>query len=383
MNKLNKIVFAVSLLSAIAQASAQESVAMVSDSGIPPTTLSMLEGLNMSRIGFGALQLSYPEMDIDTATALLEKAIAEGCTFFDTAAAYGLNRHNEQLLGQIIGSNSSVVISTKCGIDFVTGKYTQSPSEIEESVNISLKNLRRDYLDILYLHRIDPSASPEKFVETISCLKNLVVKGKVRYIGLSEPTQRQLLDAMEVEPKSIPISTVQCAYSLFTRRAEQNGVLDTCKQHGILFVSYTSVLRGLADSRLKAIKPDDVEHLPINELKERVFQLLNLNSMVQTVGWFDDKYIRENIRLSLRLISEAENHNVTPAQLVLMWSVENGILPIPATTNKLHLSENLAVLNMNIGKDLLKRLGDIFPCGAFGGIPNPQMLTTFNNDHLL
>lgn len=200
----------------------------------------------------------------------------------------------------------------------------QSPEEIQKFVEISLKNLRRKLLDILYLHRIDPSASAETYAQTIAAMKNLVLTGKVKHVDLSERTQDQLLAAIDVEPKSIPISAVQCAYSLFTRRVEERGVLKTGQENKILLVSYTSVLRGLADVRLNQITEGDVTNLLISELKDKVFGLLNIDHMPQSVGWFADEYIRENVRIAHKLINEAERLNVTPEQLVLAWSIGRG-----------------------------------------------------------
>lgn len=339
--------------------------------------------LPIHKMGYGTLQLSYPEMNKTEAAALLTKAADNKLNFFATAAVYGAYRHNEKLLGDVFKERDDVILSTKCGIDFVTKKFTQTPAEINESIEISLKNLHKKQLDLVYLHRLDLNATEDEFKATIGALKNLVVAGKAKYVGLSEPTHEQLERAIAAEPRSVPIAAVECAYSIFTRRAEENQILDICKKNKILFVSYTSVLRGLASPKLKQLSAEDVQSLPIDELKKKFFALLDIDFVTQSVGWFQDEYIRDNIAQAQRFVHEAERLHVTPAQLSLAWSMAQGALPIPGMTNITQVDENAFATKLSLSQDDIKRLSDLFPYGSFKGIPNPVVLKEFNNDESL
>jgi aryl-alcohol dehydrogenase-like predicted oxidoreductase len=331
------------------------------------------------QIGFGSLQLSYPEMEEEKARELTNLAIKNGITLFDTAAAYGHESHSERLLGNILRDKEGVILSTKCGVDFMQNKYTQTPYEISESVKTSLNKLQRPKIDLLYLHRINPNATTEEFEATIRGLKQQVRSGFVSYVGLSEPTNDQLLSAIQIDPE-IPISAVQSAYSIFTRRAEVNGVLDTCRNNNILFVSYTSVLRGLADTRLDEISDSDLEGLSSTELREKVFNIFSITPLSQTLGWFSEEYIHNNLKLGKQFIKEAKRLNVTPAQLGLVWLINNKVVPIPGTTNQNHILENIEATKIRLPPEEMRNLSVMFPYGAFKGTPNPQALATFDND---
>lgn len=339
--------------------------------------------LPIHKMGYGTLQLSYPEMNKTEAGVLLSHAANNKLNFFATAAVYGGDRHNEKLLGDIFKDRNDVVLSTKCGIDFVTKKFTQTPAEINESIEISLKNLHKKQLDLVYLHRLDPNASAAEFNATIASLKNLVITGKAKYVGLSEPTHDQLEKAIAAEPRIVPIAAVECAYSIFTRRAEENQILETCKKNKILFVSYTSILRGLASPKLKELSVEDVQSLPIDVLKKKFFDLLNIDFVTQSVGWFQDEYIRDNIAHAQRFVNEAERLHMTPAQLSLAWSIAQGALPIPGMINLEQVDENVIATELSLSQDDIKRLSDLFPYGSFKGVSNPVLLKEFNNDNVL
>lgn len=149
-------------------------------------------------------------------------------TFFDTAEAYGPFM-NEELLGKAFaGKRDKVVLATKVGFRYTDeGKLamyngqplvTGDPSHIRKAVEGSLRRLRTDFIDLIYLHRIDPSTPIEV---TVDALAGLVHEGKVRYIGLSEASAATIRKAHAVHQ----LTAVQTEYSLFEREAEHNGVL--------------------------------------------------------------------------------------------------------------------------------------------------------------
>jgi len=336
-------------------------------------------------IGFGFLQLSYPtKVDDEKAKELLKLFLEKGGHFIDTAAVYGENRHNEKLLGKCLQSlgRQNFVIATKCGIDFDTMSYTQSPKAIRDSLEESLKSLAVDSVDVLYLHRIDPDASQDQLAATIRTMKELVKEGRVKRIGLSEPSAEQIRFCHGVEPRDVPISTVESAYSIAARRVEDNGVLDTCKELGILFVAYTPVVRGMVDERLQKITASDFKILSDSEFQKRVFELLNItskNDSRRDVGWFLEKNIKHNVGKILAFHNEAKRIGCSPSQLALAWlAKKKGVMSIPATTNPSHLSENMASLGVELSPQDIETLDKLFSPGTFLGNPNPLSLSKFD-----
>jgi aryl-alcohol dehydrogenase-like predicted oxidoreductase len=159
--------------------------------------------------------------------------------------------------------------------------------------------------------------------------------------------------------------------------------METCRNNNIPFFSYTSVLKGLADVRLKQISDEEISDMPIDVFKNKVFSLLSMDSERQSLGWFDDEYIRRNISLAKQFVMKAEELKVKPAQLSLAWSVSKGVIPIPATTKKCHLLENMEAAKIALDVDTLTWLDNHFPYGVFQGIPSPKIFATFNNDTAL
>lgn len=357
-------------------------------SSTPPTLKTVTA---KGRMGFGCLQLSYAPISRPDKIRIIQKAYSGGATLFDTAAAYGHDRDNEKLLGEALKDidRAGVTIVTKCGIDFSTMTYALAPEQIRASVELSLKNLGASQLDLFYLHRLDPGASKEEFEQAVRTVKMLVKEGKVKQIGLSEPTADQIIEAHRLSPEDIPISSVESAYSIATRRAEQNGVLHTCRQLGIEFVAYTPVVRGLTDIRLQQISEDEIEASDPAVLRARVFAVLDIEDEVvrrslgfYSVGFLDECNIKNNVRMILAFQKKAVSLNCSPTQLALAWLQHRGVTPIPATTNIVHLEENLGAQFLTLSEEALDEFDRAFPAGSFIGNPNPAVLDRFDNPAL-
>lgn len=347
--------------------------------------------LNIPSVGYGSLQLSFPEMPDEKAIPLIVAAYKGGVRFFDTAAAYGLERHNERLLGKALKEINSLngeeppIVATKCGVAFNrTNPYPQTPDEIQESVQQSLKNLGVQSLDLLYLHRINPKASQKEFSETVCSLKQLVKEGVVKYIGFSEPTEKQIRQFYQVSPYDIPLTSVELAYSLFSRRAELNGVWNVCKELGIGVVAYTSLVRGATNTKLQDITDLDFEELDNATLQSHVFELLGIHkeSPERSVGFFAHKYIRENVKLLIKFQKKATVLGVSPAQLALAWLQHREVVSIPGTTKLAHLKENIEAMSLDIPTEVLDKLTEEFKPGAFQGDPNPSAFSFIDNPDL-
>ena len=215
-------------------------------------------GPQVSAIGLGCMGFSefYKSSAADEAQAIgvIQDAISLGLTFLDTADVYGPFT-NEVLVGKAIArQRGKVFLATKFGIQRdpqnprrrgISGK----PDYVRACCESSLQRLNVEHIDLYYQHRVDPSTPIE---ETAAAMAELVKAGKVRFIGLSEPSAATIRRAHAVHP----ISAVQSEYSLWTRDPE-DGVLQTCSELGIGFVPYSPLGRGFLTGRFRSIEDLD------------------------------------------------------------------------------------------------------------------------------
>lgn len=348
-------------------------------------TLGHIGGL----IGLGCLQLE--DLQDTEAVDLIVDAYRLGIRFFDTAAAYGKDRHNENLLGQAIkkiqglfGENAPIFTSTKCGINFAaigteTEGYEGNPEQIRSSIDLSLKALNVSQISLFYLHRINPKATEQELRATFNTLKELAEQKKVLYIGLSEPTSQQIHLADEVFKKTTlpynPLAFVQSACSVATQRAFSNGVYQICREKGIQFVSYTSTVRGLVDERLsKALKVNQISQLETDEIIKTIRTSLNIpeSDFRFFVGFLHQTVLKTNIQCILRFQALAEAWKFPPSQLALAWQKAQRLLPIPGTTKIDHLRSNIAAMSIDLTPSQVEQVNACFR--DFEGNPNPPKM---------
>jgi aryl-alcohol dehydrogenase-like predicted oxidoreductase len=295
------------------------------------------------------MSAAYGPSDEQENLATLARALELGVTLFDTAEVYGPFM-NEELLGKAFaGRRDKVVLSTKVGFrfteegelameggkPFVSGK----PAYICKAVEGSLRRLKTDFVDLIYLHRIDPSTPIE---DTIGALAELVREGKARYIGVSEASAKTIQKAHTVHP----LTAVQTEYSLFERGVEHNDVLETIRELGIGLVSYSPLGRGFLTGELK-----------------------NLDKLAPTdFRRFDPRFQGENLRANLRLVDRvtkiATAKGVQPSQLAIAWTMNVGTVPIPGTRRVKYLEENVAAAEITLTQAELKVLDEAAPFGA-------------------
>ncbi|MFZ2314887.1 MAG: aldo/keto reductase [Gammaproteobacteria bacterium] len=324
-----------------------------------------LGGLDVSLLGLGCVNLSgLYGAPLDDASDILHFAFQNGVTFFDTADAYA-NGKNEELLSSAFSKHNiardEIIFSTKCGVVWgdnasLTNGVNNSPKYIKAACEDSLRRLQTDYIDLYYLHRI--ASNGDAIEESMEALKELVVEGKIRHIGLAEVNPQIIRRASKIHP----VSAIQSEYSLMTRDPEINGVLEVCNELNIGFVAYSPLCRGLLSSNFsyEQLGKDDFRH------KFPRFKKNNLEN---------------NMRMVKCLEEMANEKKCSVVQLSLAWVIAQGdnIVPIPGTKCLKHLNENIKSTFIQLSHADLEILNALFPVGiAAGDRYSPAILRTYN-----
>jgi aryl-alcohol dehydrogenase-like predicted oxidoreductase len=319
-------------------------------------------GPRVSAIGFGAMSIGIADTytssvrDDDAAVALIHRALDLGVTLLDTADIYGVS---EIQVGKALkGRRDRVVLATKFG--FVNERFGQaqrvdgSPAHVRHACDSSLQRLGVDHIDLYYLHRVDVKVPIE---ETVGAMADLVRQGKVRHLGLSEPSPATLRRAHQVHP----IAAVQNEYSLWTRDPED--ALPTLRELGVALVAYSPLGRGFLAGRFRT--PDDLAPDDWRRNNPR----------------FQGENFRKNLALADRIREIAEEKGCTPAQLALAWLIgrHDDVIPIPGTSSVSRLEENVGAVEIRLTAEDLDRIERIAPKGAAAGERyDPTMLELTN-----
>lgn len=314
------------------------------------------QGLIIPPIGLGCMGMTgfeggnmYGPADEKEAIDTIHRSYELGGNFLDTADLYGPLK-NEQLIAKAIGENrKEYIIATKFGWEIddnnkVTWAINGSKKYVKKAVERSLKNLNTDYIDLYYMHRLDKNTPIE---ETVDAMRDLVIEGKVKYIGLSEVSAETIKKAHSIHP----ITAVQSEYSLFERTVEERGILQTLRELEIGFVAYSPLGRGFLSGEIKS--PDD---LPENDFR-------------RAIPRFQENYFHKNIELVNAVQQMAEEKNITSSQLALAWIMSKGIVPIPGTKRRKYVEQNIASVNIELSPDDLQKLESIVPLGTDTGAP--------------
>ncbi len=314
----------------------------------------------VSAIGLGCMNLSHaygPPPAADVAERLLLSALDAGVTLFDTAALYGFGA-NETLMGKVLKSHrQKFTLTSKCGMQGVDvagdGKLVRvidgRPETIKKTCEDSLRRLQTDVIDLYYLHRWDKRVPIE---DSVGALSDLVRKGHIRSIGLSEVSANTLRKAHAVHP----IAAVQTEYSLWTRNPEI-AVLDACKALGVAFVAFSPMARAFLCGTLT-----DVSTLDAKDIRRGMPR-------------FALDHYAANLKLLPGYRAIANEVGCTPAQLALAWLLHRAphIIPIPGTTRVAHLHEDLGAADVRLSADVMSRLeGLINPSTVHGARYNAQ-----------
>jgi aryl-alcohol dehydrogenase-like predicted oxidoreductase len=200
-------------------------------------------GLTVSVVGLGCNNFGG-RIDLEASRAVVDAAIDEGITLFDTADVYGNRGGSETILGELLkGRRDGVVLATKWGVPMADEPATGSRRYIRKAVEASLGRLQTDHIDLYQLHRFDPLTPLE---ETLSALDELVKEGKVRYIGSSNFTAWQMADADWIARTHHleRFVSAQNHYSLLERAAEKE-LVPACAEHGVGILPFFPLANGL------------------------------------------------------------------------------------------------------------------------------------------
>lgn len=297
--------------------------------------------LEVSAIGLGCMGMSTSygkPRDKHEMINLIHEAVDLGITFFDTAEVYG-PFVNEELVGEALKPvRDKVVIATKFGFDTEgnrespLGGLDSRPEHIRKVVEQSLKRLKTDVIDLYYQHRFDPTIPIEDVAGTV---KELISQGKVRYFGLSEVGTEVIRKAHAIQP----VTAVQSEYSLWWREPEES-ILSTLEELEISLVPFSPLGRGFLAGAIK---------------QDTTFEPTDFRNSVPR---FSSDNIKANLPLVEIITEFAKAHDATPAQIALAWILAQKpwIVPIPGTTNKMRLKENIGAVDIKLSGDQLVSL---------------------------
>ncbi|XVQ11028.1 aldo/keto reductase [Spirillospora sp. CA-255316] len=285
----------------------------MSDSAARPVastgTFAIGGDLPVHRLGYGAMQITGTGVwgeprDRDEAVRVLRRAVELGVTLIDTADSYGPSVSEDLIAEALRPYPDDLVIATKGG--FVRpgpGEWVPlgRPEYLRQCVEMSLRRLRLERIDLYQLHRIDPKVPLD---EQLGVLRELRDEGKIRHVGLSEVT----VDELEQARRHIPIVSVQNLYNLTNRKSQD--VLERCEAEGIAFIPWFPLATG---------------------------------RLAEPGG---------------KLAEAARRHDASPAQLALAWLLHRSpvMLPIPGTSKVAHLEDNVAAATVSLSEDEVAEL---------------------------
>ncbi|MGE6597057.1 aldo/keto reductase [Bacillus proteolyticus] len=299
-------------------------------------------GINISKLGLGTNAVGghnlYADVNEEEGKRLIEEAIQQGITFFDTADLYGFGR-SEELVGEVIKEKRhEFVLATKGGIQpLLNGEVhiNNEPSYLRNAVENSLRRLQTDYIDLYYLHFTNPETS---YIDSIGGLTRLKEEGKIRSIGISNVSVEQLKKANRYGD----IDVVQAPYNMLDRTAGEE-LLPYCIEAGISFISYGPLAFGILGGKY-------TEDLKLNEGDWR-----------QSVNLFEENTYKSNFKKVEKLKDLAKENNIEVSHLALAWLLnKEGIdTVIPGGKRAAQIRESVRAVDVLLNEQDMKQIESI------------------------
>jgi aryl-alcohol dehydrogenase-like predicted oxidoreductase len=314
---------------------------MVRDEGANMKTRTLgRNGLEVSALGFGCMGISFglgPATTRQEGIDVIRAAVDRGVTLFDTAEVYGPFT-NEEVVGEALAPvRDRVAIATKFGFRIAAGQedgkpggLDSRPEHIREVADASLKRLRTDRIDLFYQHRVDPDVPIE---DVAGAVGDLIREGKVKHFGLSEAGVQTIRRAHAVQP----VAALQSEYSLWWREPEAE-VLPVLEELGIGLVPFSPLGKGFLTGKIDA---------------NTTFESGDFRNVVPR---FTAENRKANLAFVEWLTAFAARKQATPAQIALAWLLAQKpwIVPIPGTTKRHRLEENVAAAAIQLTPDDLR-----------------------------
>ncbi len=318
-------------------------------------------GPQVSALGLGCMGMSalYGEADRAESIATIHAALEAGVTLLDTGDFYGMG-HNEMLIGEALRAapaarREQALVSVKFGAlrapDGGWSGYDGRPAAVKNFAAYSLQRLGVDHIDVYRIARLDPDVPIE---ETVGAIAELVEKGYVRHIGLSEVGAETIRRAAA----TAPISDLQIEYSLISRGIEDE-ILPTMRELGIGITAYGVLSRGLISGHFTADR----------QLGAGDFRAMSPR--------FQGENLQHNLNLVEALRKIAEQKGASVAQMAIAWVLSRGddIVPLVGARRRDRLTEALGALDVTLDAADLAAIEEAVPAGAAAGdrYPAAQM----------
>jgi methylglyoxal reductase len=275
-------------------------------------------GIDASIIGIGAWAIgggnNWGQSDDAESIRTIHKAVDLGITLIDTAPAYGLG-HSEEIVGTaLLGRRRDYILSTKCGmrwdineggfqmeLDGVRLLRNSRPERIAEEVEISLKRLKTDYIDIYIVHWQALPEFPVPISDTVGYLMKLKAEGKIRAIGASNLTEDQFLEYV----KYGDLDLIQQKYSMLDRE-QGDKFFRLCEQNCVTFQCYSPLERGVLTGRYNLDTP------------------VNMGVAKQKIKWYEKENLAKIVELTEKWKPLCKKYDCTMTHLVIAWTVAQG-----------------------------------------------------------
>ena len=302
-------------------------------------------GLKTSTISIGNWLTYGTAVENESARAIIRRAYEAGINHFDSAIAYGNKPHEgEQVLGEFLREfpRSSYILTTKTYWKIGPSVLDQglSRKHIFDQIDISLKALGTDYVDIFYCHRYDTETDLE---ETLRALDDLVASGKVRYAAVSEWTAHQIQDAAHIGRRLglRRLLGTQSQYNMLQRQVETNGVIETLQKEGYGLIPWSPLAGGILTGKYRPGQAAPEGSRGANPRFSRfVQQTLNDPKSMERLG---------------KLLNVSEQAGIPLSQLALAWLLTRPTVcsALIGATKLEQLEENLKAADLKLSPDLL------------------------------